>query len=185
MRAALGGLVAAAAVVVMPAAPAAAASCAADSYGADDLPVAFLGTALQERNGFTRMSVEEVWRGPDLAPEVWVRTGQQQLEPDLMTTSSADAHLERGTQYVVGAEDADLWADACSVSLPEEATRPATVREPVTGGATGATPVEPPRATDDDDGRRAMAAGRVGAVLAVGLGLLAWRRRGRVVAGRR
>ncbi|WP_167006494.1 hypothetical protein [Mumia sp. ZJ430] len=40
-------------------------------------PVVFVGVAAETERGFTRLAVEEVWKGPDLAPEVWVLSGQE------------------------------------------------------------------------------------------------------------
>jgi len=43
------------------------ASCAQDS-GPGGSDIVFVGTAQEERRGFTRLAVDEVWLGPDLAP---------------------------------------------------------------------------------------------------------------------
>lgn len=183
-RAAVGALAVAAAVLVVPAAPATASCAAVDPTGS---PVVFVGTALQEGNGFTRFAVEEVWAGPDLASRAWVRTGQQQLDPDLVVVGSNDARLGPGERYVVGAT-ADFSADGCSIVPAEEATRPAAVRHPVAGGSSGVVPVDRPVANGPGSGTRAalgVGGGAGAGALAGVLVLLVRRRRARAAAGRR
>ncbi|HEU4812136.1 MAG TPA: hypothetical protein VFT00_08330 [Nocardioides sp.] len=121
------------------------ASCAADS-GPEGSPVVFVGTAQEERRGFTRFEVEEVWAGPDLADEVWVLSGQEQppfpLNMFSAVSSSVDAEFIDGDRYVVGASD-DFRTGACSVSEATadlDSLRPDDARSPVDGGATGADP---------------------------------------------
>lgn len=121
------------------------ASCAADS-GPEGSPVVFVGTAQEERRGFTRFEVEEVWAGPDLADEVWVLSGQEQppfpLNMFSAVASSNDAEFLDGERYVVGAS-ADFRTGACSVSEATadlDSLRPDDARDPVDGGSTGADP---------------------------------------------
>lgn len=183
-RAAVGTLAATAAVLVVTAAPATASCAAVDPAGS---PVVFVGTALQERNGFTRLAVDEVWAGPDLASRAWVRTGQQQLDPDLVVMGSNDAHLEPGERYVVGATS-HFSAAGCSIVPVDEATRPAVVRHPVVGGSSGVVPVDPLVADGPGSGTRAalgVGGGAGAGALAAALLLLVRRRRARVGVGRR
>lgn len=65
------------ALPVLALAPPAHASCAEGS-GPEGAPVVFVGTAEVNRRGYTRLAVVEVWHGPDLAPNVWVLSGQEQ-----------------------------------------------------------------------------------------------------------
>jgi len=124
----------------------AAASCSSES-GPDGSAVIFVGTADVERRGFTQFAVNEVWAGPDLAPEVWVLSGQRQPAWPLNllygVSSSGDADFIQGSEYVVGAS-ADFRTGACSVRelTPGQsaAGRPADVRTPTSDGAEGADP---------------------------------------------
>lgn len=121
------------------------ASCAQDS-GPVGSPVVFVGTAQEERRGFTRFEVEEVWAGPDLAVEVWVLSGQEQppfpLNMFSAVSGSTDAEFIDDERYVVGASD-DFSTGACSVSEATadlDSLRPDGARSPVDGGSTGADP---------------------------------------------
>lgn len=122
------------------------ASCAADS-GPAGSPVIFVGSAQEERRGFTRFSVDEVWAGPDLAPDVWVQSGQSQptwpLSAFSGVGSSIDAEFVIGESYLVGATS-DFHTDACSVSeagvRANSELRPDDPRIPVEDGADGADP---------------------------------------------
>lgn len=153
----------------------AAASCAADS-GPAGSAVIFTGTAVEERRGFTRFDVDEVWAGPDLAPEVWVLSGQRQPPWPLYVlsgvASSVDAEFEPGVRYAVGATS-DFATSACSVaevsSVPN--LRPADVRTPVAGGSHGSDAPAGPWLT----GLGFVAL--VGIPVGVGAALLAHRRR--------
>jgi hypothetical protein len=144
--AAVAGVLVPAALVVA-GAPAATASCAEGS-GPAGSPVVFVGTAGEQRGSYTRFAVSEVWQGPDLAPEVWLLTGQEQppwpLSLVLGVSSSNDATLTSGERYVVGASE-DFATGACSIDeASTEATagqRPEEARPPVdAGGAEGADP---------------------------------------------
>jgi len=123
------------------------ASCSSES-GPAGSPIIFVGTADAERRGFTRFAVTEVWAGPDLAPEVWVQSGQRQpvwpLNLLLGVSSSADADFVQGDRYVVGASSG-FRTSACSVDeLPSGRTgaarRPTDVRIPTSDGLEGANP---------------------------------------------
>jgi hypothetical protein len=118
------------------------ASCAEDS-GPDGAPVIFLGSAESERRGYTRFAVEEVWAGPDLAPEVWVRSGQDQPPWPLSllsaVSSSDDANFVHEGWYVVGASRS-FDTGACSVTEADAGTRHPGAREPVDDGAEGVDP---------------------------------------------
>jgi len=131
-------------VLGVPGAPAALASCAGGS-GPSGSPVIFAGSAQEERRGFTRFSINEVWAGPALAPEVWVQSGQEQARwPFSMfmgVESSTDADFIMGESYVVGAS-AGFVASVCSVEelSPSSPNRPEQPRAPVADGAEGADP---------------------------------------------
>ena len=126
---------------LLPAYPAVA-SCAEGS-GAAGSPVVFVGTAEEERRGYTRFRVDQVWAGPDLAPEVWVLSGQRQPPWPLglvsAVGSSSDADFVPGEQYVVGASRS-FGTGACSVSDVAGTEAPAEVRGPAEDGTTGADP---------------------------------------------
>jgi hypothetical protein len=174
-------LLATAGAVALPAASAASAAASCAEVDPTGSPVVFVGTAQETSNGHTRFAVGEVWSGPDLAPEVWVRTGQEQPGwPEglyLAVSSSNDADAEDGERYLVGATE-DLTTSACSMtSVSDSTARPAAVREPVEDGLRGA---EPPRTAWETT---AWGAGVV--ALGGGLVVLVRRRRGRTAAGRR
>lgn len=123
------------------------ASCAEDS-GPRGSEVVFVGVPEEERRGYTRLVVIEVWDGPDLAPEVWVRTGQEQPPFPLNllagTSSSVDADLAEGSPYAVGA-DGDFVTSVCRIrelSRPVSSApgRPDRAREPSPAGLSGADP---------------------------------------------
>jgi len=85
--------------------PAALASCASGS-GPEGSDIIFVGTAEENRRGYTRFAVSEVLAGPALAPEVWVQSGQKQpLWPFSGVSSSVDADFTVGDEYVVGTGD--------------------------------------------------------------------------------
>ena len=85
--------------------PAALASCAQEA-GPGGSDIIFVGTAEENRRGYTRFAVSEVLAGPALAPEVWVQSGQKQpLWPFSGVSSSVDADFTVGDQYVVGTGD--------------------------------------------------------------------------------
>ena len=111
--------------------------------GPDGAPVVFVGVVESERRGYTRFHVEEVWAGPDLAPEVWVRSGQEQPAWPLSLLSgvgsSMDADLVTGERYVVGASGS-FATDVCSVTEVNARVHRAGAREPVAKGAAGADP---------------------------------------------
>src|SRR5829696_1610363 len=83
------------------------ASCAVGG-GPAGSPTIFLGVAGKTAGGYTTMTVEEVWAGPDLPGTVRVLSGQ--TEPN--TASSVDADLEPGHRYVIGADE-KLRTNAC------------------------------------------------------------------------
>jgi hypothetical protein len=127
--------------------------------------------------------VREVWRGPDLAPEVGVDTGplepppwSQRLWADAGSSTSVDAHLTPGVTYLVGTTRG-FETNTCVVTEyhPTDAAvtalRPDRVRAPGPDGRTGA---EAPPAS----WAPALGAGAALA-LALGGGLLVWRRRQR------
>ena len=105
----------------------------------------FLGTVVEQRPGFDRFAVEEVWRGPDLAPQIWVQTGQRQpLWPwQGRAMGSNDAELSDGVRYVVGLYGG-FSTNTCAVQAASAvdltALRPADAREPLASGAIGAEP---------------------------------------------
>lgn len=148
------------------------ASCAEEAgpAGAD---VIFVGTPVEQRRGYTRLEVEEVWAGPDLAPEVWVLSGQAQPPwPFYLfssVSSSIDAELADGETYVVGATD-EFSTGLCSVGAVEEnaGLRPDEVREPAADGLRGADPPAGPWLTG---------LGFAALVVVPLLGLAAWWRR--------
>lgn len=160
-------------VPLLPVHPAAA-SCAADS-GPDGAPVVFVGIAEQERRGYTRFTVEEVWDGPDLASEVWVLSGEEQatwpLSLFVAVSSSVDADFAPGERYVVGATRAFVTNACRASSIDVDASQPGA-RQPVEDGSVGADPPLGPL------GQIMWVAGILGlAVASIGL-LRRFRRRG-------
>jgi hypothetical protein len=148
------------------------ASCAVGS-GPVGSEIVFAGTAVEARGGYTRFEVEEVWTGPPLAPEVWIRTGQDQspwpVDRLAGVSSSTDAELTEGEASVVGT---DPGAFATSVCATAEAAavadlRPADARPPDADGLAGA---DPPNAPAEQVSWLA------GLAAALGLGVAALRR---------
>ena len=150
----------------------AAASCADDGFAPEGSPVVFSGIVVEDRGAYTRLAVDKVWEGPDLAGEVWVQGGQGQawwpLNLFQQVESSVDAEFEVGEQYVVGASD-DFTTSACSVAAVDERPAPEDAREPVGNGDAGAdVPMSPVRQT-------VLAAGALAVLVTV---VVARRRRG-------
>jgi hypothetical protein len=147
------------------------ASCA--ESGPEGSDVIFVGTAREERRGYTRFEVDEVWAGPELAEQVWVLSGQEQGPFPLFlfsaVGSSNDAAFADGERYVVGATP-DFRTGACSVAEADaiDSLRPDLTRGPVDGAATGA---DPPASW------LRISAVSGGAALMVGGAVLSWRHR--------
>lgn len=60
-------------VMVASAAAPAQASCEAGIHEyVNEMPIACVGTVVAQRSARVQLGVEAVWRGPDLAPQVWV-----------------------------------------------------------------------------------------------------------------
>ncbi|MDQ2964624.1 MAG: hypothetical protein M3R57_02105 [Chloroflexota bacterium] len=99
--------------------------------GADSV---FVGTVTGLSNGdrWATVAVDDVWKGPDLAPIVEVRGG-----PGGNTASSIDRSFTAATRYlfVVSIADGALSDNACSSTMewePDLANiRPATAHAPV------------------------------------------------------
>ena len=105
----------------------------------------FVGTVVHGGD-VARLAVDEVWSGPDLAPEVTVRTGRDQLpwpaSRVARRVSSVDADLLLGWQYVV-ATHGDFATDRCSSMVADAAVlaeAPADARAPTTEGLRGYRP---------------------------------------------
>lgn len=151
------------------------ASCGSDS-GPQGSQVIFAGSAQEERRGYTRFSVTEVWAGPDLAPEVWVQSGQEQPPWPFGllqgVSSSGDVQFPIGAPYIVGATH-DFRTDACTVEPAGPASddlRPQQVRSPVADGRTG---IDPPVGT----GEAALRFGTLAVVAGLAVMLYGKRRR--------
>ena len=93
-----------------------------------------------------RLAVDEVWSGPDLAPDVAVRTGPDQLpwpaSRVLQTASSVDADLRLGERYLVATHGA-FATDLCSSMVADAevlAEAPADARSPTADGLRGHRP---------------------------------------------
>ena len=133
-------------VLLVAGGPPGAASCAAGS-GPAGSNVIFVGTAEENRRGYTRLTVSEALAGPRLAPEVWVRSGQDQppwpLHLFLGVSGSTDAELVEGRQYVVGASR-QFDTSVCSVVelAAAKAVEPLRTRAepPTPSGSEGADP---------------------------------------------
>ncbi|CAN5871000.1 hypothetical protein BH20ACT6_BH20ACT6_20580 [soil metagenome] len=143
-------VVAVSVVVLLLGQGAAVASCAVEP-GPAGSPVVVVGTPTESRRGFTRLEVSEVWRGPDLAEQVWVLSGQEQPAWPISlfqgVSSSTDADLQHGTAYIVGASmdfitnDCVVRAAGSKAELQKQ--RPADIRKPTVDGLTGADPPPP------------------------------------------
>ncbi len=142
--------IAATVLVVAPllAAPTPAQASCTEGSGPAGSDVVFVGNAQEERRGYTRLVVEEVWHGPDLAPEVWVLSGQQQppFPISLLQAvgSSVDAELLEGDRYVIGATET-FSTNVCTIEELSGPTaqapgRPEGPREPEAEGLEGADP---------------------------------------------
>lgn len=135
------GLLAAALLVPAPAS----ASCAVLPGSEEQWKTAdsvFVGTVIGVENNarWAKVSVEEIWIGPDQAAEVIVRGGSE----DAGTASSVDRQYEVGIRYLfaVMVVDGTLQDNACSGTTPVEvidldSMRPADSRVP------GAAPEAP------------------------------------------
>ncbi|RJK94857.1 hypothetical protein [Vallicoccus soli] len=155
-------------------APPAVASCAGEVtlVGLAGAPEALLVRVEEQRGPRARVTVQQVWSGPDRPPEVWVVTG----ETERGVSSSLDVELVVGRLYVLAVHGDALRTSACTalaVTLDEaRAAAPAAARAPVPGSRGAAPPPLSPLAV------LGLAGG--GAAAAVGLGALlvqAWRRR--------
>lgn len=99
-----------------------------------DADIVFVGTVTSVANAgrWAMVTVEEVWKGPDLAPIVEVRGG-----PEGNTATSVDRSFTAGTRYLFLPFIAEgvLQDSACSSTAEFTADlvrlRPATARPPV------------------------------------------------------
>ncbi len=127
------------------------ASCAAFSpavavAGAEVLFVGF-ATANRERGAYTKFSVEEVWKGPNLAPTVWVQGGQDQgpwpLNNFIAVASGNDVRFEVGERYLVAADAQTFRTHDCTAPQPFEPSlrqyAPVSIRGPTGEGLSGAS----------------------------------------------
>ena len=138
--------------VLLSATPAAASCAAEPSLSAAASRHAFVGRVTQIRGGVARIAVDSVWRGPDLAPVVWVQGGQAQppfpVSLFMSAASSVDVHWSPGQVVLVGADAPDLRTNAClTTTMAAEDLAdlaPPDARPPVAGGLDGAgPPVDP------------------------------------------
>ena len=105
----------------------------------------FVGTVVHGGD-VARLAVDEVWSGPDLAPEVAVRTGPDQppwpASRVLRRASSVDADLLLGWQYLV-ATHGDFATTLCSSMVADAevlADAPLDARAPTIDGLRGYRP---------------------------------------------
>jgi hypothetical protein len=107
----------------------------------------FVGNVTSVSNGsrWATVVVKEVWRGPDLAPEVVVKGG-----PDGNSATSIDRTFEAGQTYIFtlsAASATDLTDNSCSSTQPwaeaMTALRPADSRPPTGQPAAAANPFGP------------------------------------------
>lgn len=112
-----------------------------------DMETVFVATALEQGPRFARVEVDEVWRGPDLAPSVSVQTAAAvtwwPLRLVEKTRTSVDAELVPGTRYLIATHDG-FRTNACLVAPASDPfvdrLAPQDAREPVATGQTGANP---------------------------------------------
>ena len=111
-------------------------------------PWVFVGTAVRQTASHAVINVEQVWRGRDLAPEILLKTGQDQPPWPLSMFGglhgSGDIALKPGRRYVVGLEEGPvLRTNSCVVveATPKLlAKAPPDAREPVPGALSGMSP---------------------------------------------
>lgn len=113
----------------------------------EDLPVVFIGTVIEERVGYGRMEVEQVWQGPDLAPQVWVQGGQDQPPWParflIGVAGSGDIDFSLGDRYLVASDSSFRTNDCIAQPMTEERLAqlaPSEIREPAPDGLRGADP---------------------------------------------
>lgn len=109
----------------------------------------FLATVIEQTARYARVEVEEVWRGPDLAPSVWLQTSPAELPPWPVrlihrVATSVDAELVPGTRYVIATVDGGYETNSCLVTEASaplvERLAPEDARQPAASGATGNGP---------------------------------------------
>lgn len=135
--------------VVMTAIPAHA-SCAAEAEDAiADQEIVFVAVAIEQTDRHARVEVVEIWRGPDLAPTVWLQTTAAELPPwpqrlTQQAATSVDASLIPGTRYLIGTVDGSFRTNTCLVTEASDALverlKPQITRQPDDAGATGDGP---------------------------------------------
>jgi hypothetical protein len=132
--------------------PTAAHASCAQGAGPEGSPVIFVGRAIEERRGYSKFQVTEVWAGPDLATNVWVLSGQEQPAWPFYyfqgVASSVDADFKIGKEYVVGA-GRGFATSSCSIAASgdNQLKPPADVRAPTDDGSEGADPPPGPMMT--------------------------------------
>jgi hypothetical protein len=104
----------------------------AESIRAAEVVIVGTVTATENRDRWASIAVEEIWKGPDLPPNVIVRGG-----PAGDTASSVDRTFDAGVRYLflVSLDGQGGLADnACSQTTPWDdglaASRPADARAP-------------------------------------------------------
>lgn len=109
----------------------------------------FVATALEQTDYHARVEVEEIWRGPDLAPRVWVRTSSADLPPwprslVVRAATSIDVALVPGSRYLIATENGTFRTNTCLVTEASdgllERLAPEVTRQPIASGATGEGP---------------------------------------------
>lgn len=135
-------------IVAWTEAPAFATSCVLPEEAIPDAETVFLGTVVEQRARHARVEVDEVWRGPDLAPSVWVKTARGgDLGPlgRFFRSSPGDAQLAPGRRYIIASDERELHTDVCLVAQASEPLverlAPESTREPLATGATGERPL--------------------------------------------
>lgn len=133
-----------AALALMPLGASPAAASCAENAGPRGSDIVFTGTPTEVRRGFTHFTVQQVWSGPQLAPEIWVQSGQEQPTWPLSlfsgVASSTDMDFAEHTAYVVGTSS-DFRTSACSaVAVVDAAGLTGTPRIPASDGLEGADP---------------------------------------------
>lgn len=129
--------------------PAFATSCVSPEDAIPDTETAFVGTAVEQRQRHARVDVDEVWRGPDLAPTVWVKTAPGNdlgpLSSFFGSSSLSNAQLEPGRRYIIASDGRELRTNVCLVAQASEPLvehlAPETTREPIANGTTGVQPL--------------------------------------------
>lgn len=86
----------------------------------------FVAMVLEQNDRSARVEVEEIWRGPELAHSVWLRTAADEatwwpLSLLSRSQTSVDAQLVPGVRYLIATEEGGFRTNTCLVAEATEA----------------------------------------------------------------